>query len=301
VMARGNDRKQIFYGVDDYRLFLRTLEEAVAEHALKVYAYCLMPNHYHLLLGTPRGNLSQGAGWLQTTFTIRYNHKHGRSGHLFQGRFKALLIESSAYGRTVIPYVHFNPVRTRTEGKMRFRGTPEILCEWRWSSHRAYLGLEPAPSWLSLDWLGEWGKSLAQAREAYRNYVDLAFGGEVEDPFLQVKEGLYLGSEEFLRRVKRELSPDEGQEAKALMKELQRLDLTGKAEGLWKKEEDPRWQIWIRARLGGERKSDLAREYGYASGAGILEMVKRLEMAAVKQEEVRDKMERLRRSMGGTE
>lgn len=154
VMARGNERKRLFYEDEDYQLFLKCLAEASSEFALSMKAYCLMPNHYHLLLQTPQGNLSRALGWLQTTFTIRYNRLHRRSGHLFQGRFKAHLIDTGAYARVLIPYIHLNPIRSRKGGQLHVSGTWEQLQAWLWSSHRIYAGLEAAPEYESFYWAG---------------------------------------------------------------------------------------------------------------------------------------------------
>ena len=99
VTARGNERKDIYRDVADRQCFLETLEEAVGRFGVVVHAYCLLDNHYHLLLQTPRANLTGAAGWLQTTYSIRFNRRHKRSGHLFQGRFKAHLVEADLYAR----------------------------------------------------------------------------------------------------------------------------------------------------------------------------------------------------------
>jgi putative transposase len=111
VSARGNERRDIYRDVSDRRRFLETLEEAVERFGVVIHAYCLMPNHYHLLLQTPRANLTDAAGWLQTTYSIRFNRRHRRSGHLFQGRFKVQLVEADDYARQLIKYIHLNPVR----------------------------------------------------------------------------------------------------------------------------------------------------------------------------------------------
>ena len=96
----------------DRQRFLETLEEAVERFGVVVHAFCLMPNHYHLLLQTPRANLTDAAGWLQATYSIRFSRRHRRSGHLFQGRFKGLLVEADGYARTLIKYI-VNIRRTR--------------------------------------------------------------------------------------------------------------------------------------------------------------------------------------------
>jgi putative transposase len=113
LTARGNERRSIFCGDRDRLRFLETLEEAINEFGLRLHGYCLMPNHYHLLVETPRGNLSRSLGWLQTTYTVRFNRRHRRSGHLFQGRFKAHLVEADTYSRELLRYLHLNPVRPR--------------------------------------------------------------------------------------------------------------------------------------------------------------------------------------------
>src|SRR6266446_3060236 len=142
VMARGNERRAIFWDDSDRRCFLQTLHEAVERFALRVQAFCLMPNHYHLLVGTPRGNLSQAVGWLQVTYTVRFNRRHRRSGHLFQGRFKAQLIEADEYAQGLVEYVHLNPVRPRDKRARLAAGRAAELNSYRWSSHRVYAGLE---------------------------------------------------------------------------------------------------------------------------------------------------------------
>ena len=136
VTARGNERKDIYRDVADREQFLETLEEATERFGLLVHAYCLMGNHYHLLLQTQRANLSDAAGWLQATYSIRFNRRHKRSGHLFQGRFKAHLIEADSYARQLIKYIHLNPVRPKDKRRpvpVERRGE---LSRYRWSSHR---------------------------------------------------------------------------------------------------------------------------------------------------------------------
>ena len=110
VTARGNERRKTFRDDGDRRQFLATLEETIGLHDLRLHGFCLMPNHYHLIVETPLGNLSRAIGWLQTTYTIRFNRRHRRSGHLFQGRFKAHVVEADSYSMELLRYVHLNPV-----------------------------------------------------------------------------------------------------------------------------------------------------------------------------------------------
>src|SRR5271154_2988041 len=118
VTARGNERRPVYRDDEDRRMFLATLGQACDEFGLRIHAYCLMPNHYHLLVETPRANLSRSIGWFQTTYTVRFNRRHRRSGHLFQGRFKAHVIDAEDYARQLVCYVHLNPVRPRDKNAM---------------------------------------------------------------------------------------------------------------------------------------------------------------------------------------
>ena len=182
VTARGNERRRTFRDDLDRRQFLATLEQAVQQHALRVHAFCLMPNHYHLLVETPCGNLSRGLGWLQTTYTIRFNRRHRRSGHLFQGRFKAHLVEADSYAMELLRYLHLNPVRPRDKTAPVPREGRRTLREYPWSSHRAYLGKAAAPPWLCTDWLSFFGRKRQEAQKDYARFVDDAFGAVAENP-----------------------------------------------------------------------------------------------------------------------
>jgi REP element-mobilizing transposase RayT len=106
VMARGNERKPTFRDDRDRERFWDALREATERFGLLVHAYCLMPNHYHLVIETLRANLNQAMGWLQTTYTMRFNRRHRRAGHLFQGRYKAQLVDAVEYGQWLVRYVH---------------------------------------------------------------------------------------------------------------------------------------------------------------------------------------------------
>jgi Transposase IS200 like. len=144
-----------------------------------------MPNHYHLLVETPRGNLSRAIGWLQTTYAVRFNRRYRRSGHLFQGRFKAQVVEADGYAMELLRYVHLNPVRPRDKNRPVPAERREAFSAYVWSSHRAYLGEASAPavSWLSTDWLSFFAANRQEAQRRYRRFVDEAFGTVVECPW----------------------------------------------------------------------------------------------------------------------
>ena len=144
VTSRGNARQKIHSDDRDRAQFLVTLAGGVDRYAWRCHAYCLMPNHYHLLIETPKPTLSLGMRQLNGLYTQVYNRRHGRVGHLFQGRFKAILVEKEAYLLELLRYVVLNPVRA---GLVRRPGA------WRWSSYDAFVGAAPCPPWLNMDWV----------------------------------------------------------------------------------------------------------------------------------------------------
>ena len=155
VLSRGDRREAIFLGDADRELFLRTLGEACKKTDWQIHAYCLMKNHFHLVIETPKANLSHGMQWLLGTYTARFNRRHQISGHVFSGRYKSFVLDGSGNGylKTVCDYVHLNPVRAN------LLPPGQSLQDYAWSSYPDYLK-PPAkrPSWLRVDRLsGEWG------------------------------------------------------------------------------------------------------------------------------------------------
>ena len=139
ILSRGNEQKDIFYDDQDCQLFLKTIGEMSERFEIDVFAYVLMGNHYHLLLKTNRANLSKSMQWLGLTYTRRFNLRHFRSGHLFQGRFKSIIVQNDAYLMRLSCYIHRNPLRA---------GIVERLADYVWSSYKAYAYGAKAPGWL---------------------------------------------------------------------------------------------------------------------------------------------------------
>lgn len=144
VTARGNAQNDTFLDDEDRQLFLACLGEIVTRLNWLCHAYCLMDNHYHLLIETPEGNLSRGMRQLNGVYTQRFNRRHKRVGHLFQGRFKAIVVERDSYLLELCRYVVLNPVRARMVKHIE---------HYPWSSYPATMGLVPKAAWLSTDWL----------------------------------------------------------------------------------------------------------------------------------------------------
>lgn len=222
ITARGNERRAIFRSERDREHFLELLAEAGRRFALRFHGYVLMPNHYHLILETSQSNLSRAMQWLNVSYTVWFNRRHGRSGHLFQGRFKAILLDWEERGVELSRYVHLNPVRVarfglskRAQAERRAGlAAPEPraaisarraeLRQFRWSSYRAYIGLEKAPPWLCVGELrGLLGGPRSKAAQSYRGYVEEAISdGLMESPLEQVEAQLVLGGAALLSRAR---------------------------------------------------------------------------------------------------
>lgn len=189
LTSRGNARQKIFLDDDDRELFMSTLSHVISRHGWLCHGYCLMDNHYHLIVETPRPNLSLGMRQLNGIYTQAFNRGHRRVGHLFQGRYKAILVEKEAHLLELCRYVVLNPLRI---------GSSRGVEQWRWSSYMATAGLAPVPEFLTLDWiLGQFGQKRGQAQARYRAFVR---EGLEDRPWEKLRGQIYLGSEPFIER-----------------------------------------------------------------------------------------------------
>ena len=192
VTARGNARQAIYRDDADRQAFLSVLADVVMRYHWRCHAYCLMNNHYHLLIETPQGNLSIGMRQLNGVYTQRFNRRHRRGGHVFQGRFKAILMERESYLLEVCRYVVLNPVRARVVTR------PQA---YRWSSYRATAGVEKAPEWLTREWiLGQFHSQWRRAEQKYQHFV--RDGMSTASPWAQVQGQVVLGRTEFVETLK---------------------------------------------------------------------------------------------------
>ena len=197
LLSRGNERRDIFLGDDDRRLFLDTLAECCERFDLELFAYVLMSNHYHLLVRTRRANLSRALHWLSGTYTRRFNNRHGRSGHLFQGRFKSILVENDAYVMQLSCYIHRNPLRA---------GLVQRLADYPWSSYPVYAYGKKPPDWLSTGLiLGQF--NVRDPHRAYRQKVQ-RYAQEEQQLWEDFRHGLILGSRKFVSSVRDRFLPE---------------------------------------------------------------------------------------------
>ncbi len=314
VMDRGNRLEAIFLDDEDRQLFLKTLWQACERTGWRVHSYVLMGNHYHLLMETPEANLSSGMRWFQATYTIRHNVRHGRRGHLFQGRYKAIIVDAEAetYFRIASDYIHLNPARAGLIA-------PEAkLSDYQWSSFPALIG-PPAkrpPALVAERVICCWGESdNARGRRQYREALEQRARDESKTSLMDketlasLRRGWLFGSEEFRQELLEKYDafsagPRSGEgksrrhdeaEAERLIREgLQTLgikDLDGQAKGsavkialaAMVKNRTVVTNLWIARRLG---MGDPSRVSRYCTEAGnrsdVQRIAKQLEKAGSK-------------------
>ena len=198
VTSRGDRREDIYEDDTDRADFLAVLGEVCSQHNWTCHAYCLMSNHYHLLVETPDGNLSRGMRQLNGVYTQHFNRRHGYVGHLFQGRYKAILVDKNEYLLELARYIVLNPVRA---------GMVRSARDWRWSSYRATAGQAKAPEWLNTEWLlAAFGRRKGRAMEAYRRFV--AEGKNQPSPWQSLRNQVFLGDERFVERMQRRIDKE---------------------------------------------------------------------------------------------
>jgi len=193
VTARGNDRRPIFEDDDDCARFLIVLASIVARYHVLCHAYCLMGNHYHLLLETPEANLSLAMRQLNGVYTQRFNRRHERCGHLLQGRFGAQLVAGDAYLLEVCRYIVLNPVRAGLVAHPR---------QWRWSSFGATAGETTPPGFLTTGWVQAFGgaETRGEALERYTAFIEAGIE-QKERPLDRFKSKIAMGDEVYLTRL----------------------------------------------------------------------------------------------------
>ncbi|MFH1991682.1 MAG: transposase, partial [Pseudomonadota bacterium] len=163
VTSRGNERKAVFKSKRDREKFFEYLGTATRRYDALIHSFCLMDNHYHLLIETPSGNLPQIMHHINGAYTTYFNMKRARSGHLFQGRYKAVLVDIDEYAKELSRYIHLNPVRAKMV---------EVPEAYDWSSYNFYTGEKKPPEWLYRDFiLGYFGSKVSAAQNGYRQFV----------------------------------------------------------------------------------------------------------------------------------
>lgn len=277
IIHRGNSGCDIFINERDCERFIEYLEEAVSRYGIRIHTYCLMTTHYHMIIETPQANLSAAVKWINVSYAAYFNRKRDRFGHLFQGRFKSILIDADEYLKPLSRYIHLNPIRASIIEKIE---------TYPFSSYSAFIGKVKPPKWLEINWLlSLFGKDRKTACINYRDYVEGIDIADVKDPGKDTVAGFILGGNDFVSWVKdaflskrsegkeipqlRELSPRRSPEfiVNAVCSEFGcDADLILKKGG---KKNLPRdAAIYLCRELTGKSGVDLGQYFGI-SGAGI--------------------------------
>jgi putative transposase len=190
VMSRGDDRKRIYRMPSDYNKFMKYVVKAKERYLFYLYAYCLMANHFHLLIETTRPNISKIMHYIKGSYTTYYNIRHQRTGHLFQGRFKSIVVDKDTYFLELTRYIHLNPV---------YAGIVQDPVEYEWSSYRGYVGKK--------DTYLDWALIRQYLEMTKRQYQSFVFEGtkQPKDPLQNVYAGFLLGSAGFIKDTLRDL------------------------------------------------------------------------------------------------
>jgi len=201
VMARGNERRPIFYDDQDRQLFLNTLDEMSVRFKNEIQVYVLMDNHFHLQLKTIRANLSRCMHWLGVSYATRFNRRHGRIGHVFQGRFKSILVEDDVYMNNLSLYIHRNPLRG---------GLVKRLADYRWSSYRVYAYDHRTVDWLHPEAILSHypGETTQEKQRSYRKSVQ-EYSEEEQSLLENLRVGFILGSKKFVSSIQQRFLPSQ--------------------------------------------------------------------------------------------
>ena len=209
VTSRGNERSDIYKSDRDRERFLGYLETAHKRFNIIIHAYCLLSNHYHFIVETPFANLGKFMQFLNSSYTMYFNTKRKRNGHLFQGRYKSILVDKDNYMQELSRYIHLNPVRANIEKR------PE---DYKWSSYNYYLNEKNKPEYLGTDFTLQY---FNRNRKRYREFVEAGMAKKTRDIFEDIKAGFILGDKNFVQEIKKKyLQKDQRRED---LPELRRL------------------------------------------------------------------------------
>ena len=197
VLSRGNEKQNIVTNDDDRKLFLATVGEMAKRFEIDLFVYVLMDNHYHFLFRTNRANLCRSMQWFGATYTKRFNLRHNRSGHLFQGRFKNMLVQNNAYLLQLSYYIHRNPLRA---------GMVRRLADYKWSSYRDYAYSKRHQNWLNTKVILSQFINVKDQHQAYRENIQ-KYSKEEKRVWENLRHGIFVGTEKFVRKIKKRYLP----------------------------------------------------------------------------------------------
>jgi len=288
ITSRGNERKAVFKSKHDRTKFLEYLGSATERYGAIIHVYCLMDNHYHLLLETPSANLPQIMRHINGAYTTYFNVKRDRSGHLFRGRYKAILVEKGEYVKELSRYIHLNPVRANMVA------LPE---EYEWSSYNQYVGQKEPEVWLARGFiLGYFGKKYATAQKRYKDFVALLIGKDYESPLKEVFGSVLLGSQDFVISIKEQfmsgIKPSRDiPAARAIVARISMQEISDRVEQVFK--DDPKIarkvKIYLNQKHTGEKLRTIGKEFGIG-GSAVAQVCTRFKATIDKEKKLKKKV-----------
>ncbi len=291
ITARGNEKKPVFKTKRDREKFLEYLGSASERYNAVIHIYCLMDNHYHLLLETPLGNLPQIMLHINGAYTNYFNVKRGRAGHLFQGRYRAILVEKDEYAKGLSRYIHLNPVRA---------GLTELPEEYEWSSYQAYIGKKEKSEWLHTDFIhGYFGRKKSSAEKQHQKFVNSLINAEYNTPLGEVVNSAILGSPEFISEIKEKyLSGKKAdREIPALRKLADRISVADIYSEVDKVIGDDQVlarniKIYLTKRFTGKKLKEIGKEFGIGE-SGVSQTCRRLSQRIDSEEKLEKKLQKI--------
>ncbi len=304
VMNRGRRSDRIFEEPNDYRLFIDLMKEITVVWDARISAYCLMPNHYHMIIQTPRGNISRCLRHLDGIYTQRFNRAHGLDGPLFRGRFKSILIDADSYLLQLVRYIHWNPIKAKIV---------DDLDQALWSSHKGYLSKAKEWDWLQKDIVFSLLTGEKRNRViAYRRFMAGEDSKEIEKLFERKKWPVFLGSEQFAGWLRRRFfekkqhpqvpeSSELGPELKAIKKKVcdyyrvEESELLKSRRGRFN---EPRnMAIYLVRRLRKDNLREIGSEFGLSGYSSASSILQELEKQFLKNRRLQKRYEVLRKAL----
>ena len=321
VTVRGNGRQVVFHGTEYYERFIEQLNDALEKDQVILYAFVLMPNHYHLFVETPHGNIHRFMQRLNTAYSMYHRYKYQELGHCFQGRYGAKLISGDDYILRLTRYIHLNPVKVAGFKNKPLEKKIEILNNYKWSSYRAYTG---QPLGFDLDVSRTWleimkRKSLRGQISAYRKYVEGCISKTDDEISNALDANRYaIGDEKFVEQVEsdlREVKVNKGVYGDIKWSAGKKISLSDISEAVAKdfgfdaaalltRAKDVRtarkFALELSCRYSGQSQRQIGEYYGYRGNGSVLKQRKRLKELCGDNNKLRRRFERIEKVLAGT-
>ncbi|MBT9145934.1 MAG: Chromosomal replication initiator protein DnaA [candidate division WS2 bacterium] len=274
IIQRGNERKEIFKSDQDREKFLKYIELISGRYNIRIHTYCIMNNHFHLILETIEPNLAKAMHTLNTSYTVYFNTKRKRTGHLFQGRYKAILVQADEYLHHLSRYIHLNPIRAELVKDPK---------DYPWSSYKFFLSEINSPGWLKTDFiLSMFDKDLKKARVLYRKFVIEHIGNEIDVIKDNITAGSILANHDFVEWIRDKFIKDKSDreipDIERLKKRPSLADIISKVKEAVKDEGFSRKiAIYLSRKYTAKTLNEIASFYGNIGDTGVSQLCLRLE------------------------